>query len=165
MSNMNDPKGGRYVLRFGENGRIHVIRLKTGSDLLLTLDKLINEKGINAAVILSGVGLLSTAKLRNCKNLPENFPITDKNRNYQAINYPCEILSISGNVSTVDDKALIHAHLTLSYMHNKTIKVIGGHLIPGCIIHGFSEIIIMEITNIEMIKKYDEETKTYQLFS
>mgnify|MGYP006281625785 FL=1 len=50
-------------------------------------------------------------------------------------------------------------------MDEGKIRVVGGHLIEGCIVHGFAEIIVLEIDAIEMIKAYDEETKTYQLFS
>jgi predicted DNA-binding protein with PD1-like motif len=59
----------------------------------------------------------------------------------------------------------VHSHLTLSYVDNETIRVIGGHMIEGCIVHGFAEIILMELVDVEMVKEYDEETKTIQLFS
>ena len=64
-----------------------------------------------------------------------------------------------------DGKPLIHAHLTLSYIEDETIRVIGGHMIEGSTVFGFAEVIIMELIDIEMIKKYDEETKTLQYFS
>ena len=155
----------KYLSRYGRTGRVLVLRLKTGNDLLQTLNKIIEEKGFKAAVILSGVGLLSSARLRNCKSLPENFPITDRNRSYQIFTYPLEILSISGNISIAEGKPLLHAHLTLSYVEDEVIHVIGGHMVEGCIVHGFAEIILLELTDIEMVKTFDEETKTLQLFS
>jgi predicted DNA-binding protein with PD1-like motif len=163
--NKENINQSRFISRTGEPGEIHVLRLKSGSDLQTTLNTAIYERDIKAAVILSGVGLLSTANLRNCKSLPETFPITDLNRNYQTINAPCEILSLSGNVSLAEGKPLIHAHLTLSYLDEGVIRVTGGHLIPGCTVHGFAEIIIMELREIAMTKKYDEETKTLQLLA
>ena len=162
---MNLEDTVRYVSGVGEGGRIHVIRLKTGSDLLPTLEAVINEKGINAAVMLSGVGLLSKARIRNCENLPEEFPITDRNRDYQSINHPCEILAMSGTISTAEGKPSLHGHLTLSYVIDGRITVVGGHMIPGSIVHGFAEVMIMELHGIDMKKNYDEETKTLQLFS
>jgi uncharacterized protein len=158
-------EGRNYISKNGSVGKVHVIRLKTGSDLSLTLTKMIEEKGIGAAVILSGVGLLLSSRLRNCNSLPEMFPITDRNRSYQTYNIPLEILSISGNVSTAEGKPLLHAHLTLSYIDDGVIRVIGGHMIDGCIVHGFAEIILMELVEIDMCKEYDVETKTLQLFS
>jgi predicted DNA-binding protein with PD1-like motif len=163
--NMSLEDTVRYVSRNGEAGRVHVIRLKTGCDLLRTLEAVINEKGISAAVILSGVGLLSRARIRNCMNLPEEFPITDRNRDYQSIDHPCEILGMSGNVSKAEGKPLLHGHLTLSYVVDGRIIVVGGHMIPGSVVHGFAEIIVMELKDIDMLKNYDEETKTLQLFS
>jgi predicted DNA-binding protein with PD1-like motif len=153
-----------YFSREGKIGRVIVARLKTGSDLYQSLHRIVSEYDIKAAVISSGVGLLSKAKLRNCKNLPDEFPITDNNRDYSTFETPLEILGISGNVSLVEGKPLVHAHLTLSHIEDNKIQVIGGHMIDGSIVHGFSEIIITEITDIKMHKKYDEETKTHQLF-
>ena len=40
--------------------------------------------------------------------------------------------------------------------------MLGGHLIEGCTIFGFAEIILMELRDIEMEKNYDEETRTLQ---
>jgi predicted DNA-binding protein with PD1-like motif len=163
--NENSARTSSYISRFGGTGRVIVIRLKTGSDLLQSLIEIIDEKGLKAAVILSGVGLLSRANLRNCKSLPEKFPITDQNRSYQCFEFPLEILTISGNISLAEGKTHVHSHLTLSYVDNETIRVIGGHMIEGCIVHGFAEIILMELVDVEMVKEYDEETKTIQLFS
>jgi predicted DNA-binding protein with PD1-like motif len=156
---------GNMVSRNGNTGRVVVARLKTGSDLLQSLRMMVKDYDFKAAVILSGVGLLSGAKLRNCKNLPEEFPITDHNRYYASFIRPLEILGLSGNVSLVDGNQHVHAHLTLSYVEDGIIRVIGGHMIEGCTVFGFSEIILMELTDIDMIKSFDEETKTNQLFN
>jgi len=155
----------KYLSRIGETGRVLVVRLRSGSDLLPVLGEILKEKDFEAGVILSAVGLLSNARLRNCKSLPENFPITDQDRSFQKFKLPLEILSMSGNITMAEGKPLVHSHLTLSYVEDESIHVVGGHLIEGCIVHGFAEIIVMELTDIDMIKNYDEETKTLQLFS
>ena len=154
-----------YISRTGGVGRIVVARLKHGNDLNLSLQQIVEENGLEAAVILSGVGLLSNVRLRNCKTLPEKFPITDKNRSFVSFERPLEILGISGNISVAEGKPLVHAHLTLSHTENEKIRVIGGHLIEGCKVFGFAEVFIMELLKIEMDKKFDEETKTLQLFA
>ena len=154
-----------YISRTGGVGRIVVARLKHGNDLNLSLQQIVEENGLEAAVILSGVGLLSNVRLRNCKTLPEKFPITDKNRSFVSFERPLEILGISGDISVAEGKPLVHAHLTLSYTENEKIRVIGGHLIEGCKVFGFAEVFIMELLKIEMDKKFDEETKTLQLFA
>ena len=155
----------RYDARMGRGGRIIVARLKPGSDLLESLQHIASEERVEAGVILSGVGLLGEAWLRNCKSLPEEFPITDANRTYLSFRRPLEILSISGNVSKAEGRPLIHAHANLSYVEGDVITVVGGHLLRGCTVYGFAEIVIMALEGIEMEKRFDEETKTLQLFA
>ena len=155
----------RYDVRSGESGRVIVARLKPGSDLLGSLQEMVASEGVKAGVILSGVGLLGEARLRNCKSLPEEYPITDENRTYLSFSRPLEILSLSGNITVAEGNPLVHAHVTLSHVGGDEIGIIGGHLIEGCVIFGFAEIILMELEDIEMEKNYDEETRTLQLFA
>jgi hypothetical protein len=154
----------RYEVRSGEFGRVIVTRLKPGSDLLGSLQEIVAREGVKAGVILSGVGLLEEARLRNCKSLPEEYPITDENRTYLSFNRPLEILSLSGNITVAEGNPLVHAHVTLSHVGGDEIGIIGGHLIEGCVIFGFAEIILMEVEDIEMEKNYDKETRALQLF-
>ncbi|MGB9727205.1 MAG: PPC domain-containing DNA-binding protein [Nitrososphaeria archaeon] len=154
-----------FVYKSGVPGKVLVIRLKTGSDLLLSLKKIVEENGIGAGVIVSGVGLLEKARIRNVKILPEKFPISDEHRAIVSFIGPLEILSLSGNISLVEKKPSVHLHATLSYYDGKTIQVVGGHVIEGCIVFSFAEVIIIEIENILMEKSFDEETKTFQLFA
>jgi len=156
--------GIKYVCRSGKAGRIIVARLMPESDLLLSLRRLTEDEDLKAGVILSGVGLLRKARLRNCKVLPEEYPITDLHRSFISFEKPLEILGLSGNVSDVEGKPWVHAHITLSSVNDGKVSVIGGHLIEGCIVFGFAEIILMELENISMKKEFDEETKTLQLF-
>ncbi|MBC8225391.1 DNA-binding protein [Candidatus Bathyarchaeota archaeon] len=154
----------RYIVRSGRPVRVIVARVKPGSDLLRSLQKVAAEEGITSGVIVSGVGLLKQARLRNCKRLPDEYPITDANRTYLSFEKPLEILSISGNVTLAEGEPLVHAHLTLSKVEGDEITVIGGHLIEGCVVFGFSEFAILELEGIEMVKRFDEETQTLQLF-
>lgn len=164
-SGASTHQNGNYVSKIGNTGRVVVSRLKSGCDLLRSLQEIVEETGLKSGVILSGVGLLSSVKLRNCKTLPDEFPITDLNRTYLSFEKPSEIVGMSGNVSFADGKPLVHAHLTLSFIEDETIRVIGGHMIEGSTVFGFAEVILMELTDIEMIKKYDEETRTLQIFT
>ena len=154
----------KYVNRVGEGGRVLVARVKTGSDLLLSIERLVEEEGMKAGVILSGVGLLKRACLRNCRTLPKEHPITDVNRSYLNFERPLEIIAVSGNVSEFKGKPQVHVHVTLSYVEGEKISVIGGHLVEGCIIFGFAEVFIMELKDVKMRKEFDGETKRPQLF-
>ena len=73
-----------------------VARLKPEAELILSIRKIAEEKSVK-----SGVGLLRKAELRNCKSLPEKYPITDVNRMFTTIEKPLEILAISGIIYTV----------------------------------------------------------------
>jgi len=154
----------RYIGRFGKIGKVLVARIKPGSDLLQSIRSLVEENRVKAGVILSGVGLLRRAHLRNCKVFPKEYPITDANRAFLTFERPLEILALSGNVSEVDGKPSVHAHVTLSYVEGDEIRVIGGHLLEGCIIFGFAEVFVIELEDIDMKKEFDEETRTHQLF-
>ncbi len=154
-----------YLCRLGRGGKILVARIKPGSDLIESIRSLVEENHVKGGVIISGVGLLRKAQLRNCKILPKEYPITDANRSFLTFERPMEILSLSGNVSEVEGRPWIHAHITLSYVENDEIKVVGGHVLEGCIVFGFAEVFIMELEDVDMKKKFDEETKTLQLFA
>jgi len=107
---------------------------------------------------------LRRAHLRNCRVLPDEYPITDAQRSFITFEKPLEILAISGNITEVEGKLRVHAHIILSYVEGYGIKVVGGHLLEGCIIFGFAEVFIIEMEDVEMKKEFDEETKTLQLF-
>jgi predicted DNA-binding protein with PD1-like motif len=154
----------RYICRIGESGRVLVARIMPGSDLLQSVGTIVEKHGIKAGVVISGVGLLRKAHLRNCKALPKEYPITDTNRFFLTFDKPLEILALSGNVSEVESEPWVHIHATLSYVDGESIGVVGGHLLEGCIVFGFAEILIMELRDIDMKKRFDEETKTPQLF-
>ncbi len=140
----------RYIVRSGRPGRVIVARVKPGSDLLRSLQKIAAEEGITSGVIVSGVGLLKQARLRNCESLPDEYPITDANRTFLSFEKPLEILSISGNVTLAEGESLVHAHLTLSQVEGDEITVIGGHLIEGCMVFGFSEFAILELEGVTL---------------
>ena len=91
-----------YRLRSGIKKRVIVARIKRGNDLLWSINKIVLEEGIKAGVILSLVGALSRASLRNVESFQNILPITDENRKYTVIERPCEILSLSGNIGEIE---------------------------------------------------------------
>jgi len=155
----------RYVVRDSRQGKILVARLKPEADLLLSIKKIAEKKSVKSGVILSGAGLLRKAHIRNCKSLPREYPITDANRMFTTIERPLEVLAISGIIYTVKGEPNVHVHVVLSFIENGKISVVGGHLLEGCLIYGFAEIVIMELEEINMEKTFDSETRTLQLFA
>ncbi|MCD6530360.1 DNA-binding protein [Candidatus Bathyarchaeota archaeon] len=77
-----------YLCRLGRGGKILVARIKPGSDLIESIRSLVEENHVKGGVIISGVGLLRKAQLRNCKILPKEYPITDANRSFLTFERP-----------------------------------------------------------------------------
>lgn len=155
----------KHIVRDSHQGRVLVARLKPEADLILSIIRIAQEKSMKAGVILSGAGLLSRAHIRNCRSLPERYPITDANRMFTVIEKPLEVLAISGIIYTVEGMPNVHAHAVLSFIEEDRIRVVGGHLLEGCQVYGFAEIVIMELKGISLEKTFDSETRTLQLFA
>lgn len=158
-------KKDEYITKTGKSGRIVVSRLKSGSDLLTSLKSIVREEEIESGIILSSVGALKKASLRNLRNLPEEYPIENENRFFKDIDDVFEILAMSGDIFKENGEIQVHAHVVLSHIEKDEISVVGGHLVEGCEVGGFAEIMIQEIEDLQMVKRFDEKTKTTQLFA
>lgn len=99
-------------------------RLHRGDDLFGEICTLVQENKICAAVILSGVGCVSRARLRDASGVTE-----------REINEPCEIVSLNGTVSA----ARCHIHAAFA---KEDLSTVGGHLLTGCIINTTCELVI-----------------------
>ena len=103
-------------------GRVIVMKIEPEKDLLTTLEDIAIKERIKTGIILSGIGSLKRALLRNLKNFPECFPIDDKDRFFKSIDGPLEILSLEGNIVEKEDgKIVVHAHISLSSIKDKKI--------------------------------------------
>jgi predicted DNA-binding protein with PD1-like motif len=74
-----------------------------------------------------------------------------KSYKYEAFDEDLEILTLSGNVSTMNQKALAHVHVTLG---RRDFSVIGGHLEEGSL----ANMIEVHITKLpgKLLKEKDE---------
>lgn len=154
-----------HIVKTGQVKRVLVARVKPGSDLLLSLKEMADENGLKAGVILSCVGALSKARLRNLKAFPREFPITDKERAFLTFEgSPLEILALSGNITEAQGEPSVHAHAILSTMSGEEVSVVAGHLLEGTVVYSFAEVILAELSGVKMEKAMDPETKTNQLF-
>ncbi len=106
---------------FAKLGSDYVLRLEQGDDIIETLRRFAETKRIRAA-FFEGIGSLNQAKLGH-------YDFNDtKTYKYETFKEDLEILTLSGNISTMDRKALPHAHVTLG---RRDFSVIGGHLEEG----------------------------------
>lgn len=99
-------------------------RLHRGDDLLLSIRTLCEREKIDAAVVLSAVGCVSRAVLRDAGGV-----------NLRSVDEPCEIVSLNGTAS----RMRCHLHLALS---REDLSVIGGHMMPGCIVNTTCELVL-----------------------
>jgi predicted DNA-binding protein with PD1-like motif len=106
---------------YTKKGTGFVLRLEQGDDILKTLRQFAEAKKLHAA-FFEGIGSLYKARLGHY-----DFQDT-KTYKYETFDEDLEILSLSGNVSTMNQHALPHAHATLG---RRDFTVIGGHLEEG----------------------------------
>ncbi|MBQ6431855.1 MAG: DNA-binding protein [Oscillospiraceae bacterium] len=100
------------------------IRLRRGDDLLLRIRALAKAHRIAAGVVLSAVGCLSSARVRDASGVT-----------LRSISEPCEIVSLNGTVS----EARCHLHVALS---KEDLSTVGGHLVEGCIVNTTCELVV-----------------------
>ena len=99
-------------------------RLHRGDDLLLSIRQLCQEHHIAAGVILSGVGCLTQAVVRDADGVT-----------LRTVAEHCEILSLMGTVS----QTRCHLHIALS---RQGLGAFGGHLQVGCLVNTTCELVI-----------------------
>jgi len=122
------------------NMTLHSVRLHRGDDLLNSIKNLVQEKHVKAGVVLSAVGCVLKARLRDASGVT----IRD-------IEEHCEIVSLNGTVS----ENRCHLHLALS---KEDLSTIGGHMVEGCIINTTCELVIGELPGQQIDVEFDEET-------
>ena len=118
----------------------HCIRLKRGEDLLDTIKIICKEKNIQSGVVLSGVGCISSGRVRDASGV-----------RIREIAEHCEIVSLNGTVSA----ARCHVHIALS---KEDLSTIGGHLCAGCIVNTTCELVIAELPGVTFDEEADAET-------
>ena len=118
----------------------YAVRLKKGEDLYNYIKDYCIKNDIKAGVILSGVGCLSEAKMRDAGGV-----------NIQSLNEPLEICGLMGTVS----KERLHIHIALA---KEDLSVVGGHMVPGCIVNTTCELVILAFDRYEFSKEFDQNT-------
>ena len=108
---------------FTKLGSDYVIRLEQGDDIISSIHKFAETWRIRAG-FFEGIGSLNKARLGHY-----DFAGT-KTYKYETFQEDLEILSLSGNISTMNRQPLPHAHVTLG---RRDFSVIGGHLEDGSV--------------------------------
>lgn len=132
-------------------GRVIFARLFENEDLLEAISNTAKQRGIKAGFFIL-IGTLKKAKL--------GFYRQGKYEPIQVSGH-VEIVSCMGNISLKEEKELVvHAHISVS---NEKGEVLGGHLLPGCVVAVTAELVLVEAADLKLQRKFDEETKLYLL--
>lgn len=145
-SRPNDPAVPDAYAINGQFERISVFRIKSGTDLLAGIEKLVQQQHIRNGVILSGIGSLRGFHVHQINN--RDFPTSNIFTNEP--NMPADLVGMNGYI--VDGK--VHAHMTLGTGE----RAIAGHLEPGTEVFTYA-IVTVGVFNGDLAKVDD---KTYR---
>ena len=132
-------------MMFVQDGSRYIIKLKKGEKIVENLIRFSAENKIkNACFTAIGAVLEATLSFYDLKN-----------KKYEDITLKkdLEITSLIGNITQMNNKPVIHAHITLS---DEKMNTKGGHL-KEAVTSGTCEI-FLEKLNTTIRRKYDEET-------
>ena len=116
------------------------LRLRPGDDLRGSLSRLLQDRELPAACVISCAGSLSRAALRLAGSGGGTI-----------IEGPLEIVSLSGTLSPQGP----HLHMAVA---DSTGRVLGGHLLDGCIVLTTAEIILAVLPEVRFSRRRDAET-------
>ena len=157
-----DQDRTRYAV--GQMGRVVVMRLGPGEDILPAVLRIAGECAITQAIILGGAASLTQAHLRNVRRYPEQFPITDDVRIFSSFDGPLELLSLSGNISrTEEGNPYIHCHAAIS-TGQPDASAYGGHLLPETTVYSTAELSLVEVLGCDILRLPDPETHVGELY-
>ena len=128
--------------------RIFIGRFNYKTDLLASIAELCEKENIRLGVF-NVIGAITGAKLGYYKQAEKQY-VDCVNLD----NKKLEITSCMGNISLMDSKIFVHAHVTLS---DHDGKCYGGHLMPGAAIFA-AEYCIKELKGAELKRSRDPET-------
>ena len=118
----------------------YTFRLKSGQDLLDSIESFVRENHIEAGCVLASVGSLTHAVLR----LANQEVLSEYNGYF-------EIVSMTGTLSLYGS----HLHIAISDADGRTI---GGHLAAGCKIYTTAEIVVGVFNNVVYRREFAEDS-------
>lgn len=116
------------------------LRLHPGDDLRVALNAQLVAQDARAGFVLSGIGSLSSARLRLAgAHLPTE------------LHGDLEILTLAGSLSP--DGA--HLHMALADAQG---RVLGGHVAAGCIVRTTAEVLVVLLPEYDFARAPDADT-------
>jgi predicted DNA-binding protein with PD1-like motif len=139
----------------GRIGRTIAARLLPGTDVLPGIEETCRRHGIKQGVVACAVGAFKKAAF--VYPVPkEGTPIGIVYSEPVVLEGPIEFLGGQGIICQSDDgKYLIHFHGSMS---DKDMHIWGAHITNGNIVLATLDLVINEITGVNMLRRFDEET-------
>jgi len=125
--------------------KVIILRIEKGNSIVENIIKFCTDNKIYGAWV-SGLGAVSTVTLGL-------YDLGLKKYHKKTLQGPFEIVNLVGNVGKMDEKIMTHIHLVLS---DKKMNAFGGHLYEAKVAATCE--IKLEILDVEIIRKYNEET-------
>lgn len=131
----------------GKVGRILFSRILENEDLIVAVRMRAKENRVNAGFFVL-IGSLKNAVVGYYK---------DGKYEQIRLNGPLEIVSCMGNVAVDENReVIIHSHMVVS---NEKGEAFGGHLMDGSYVGVTAELIMVEATDVELQRVFDERAK------
>ncbi|MBM7583462.1 putative DNA-binding protein with PD1-like motif [Caldicoprobacter guelmensis] len=126
-----------------ELGRIIILNLQRGEDLLKSIREQLKQIGIKNAVVLSAIGSLQRAVFHRVTGMEES-PVDE----YVTLEKPMELASLQGVIVDGDP----HLHMVISDLE----QTYTGHLEEGTVVLYLVEITLAEIKGVNLQRKKNE---------
>lgn len=141
----------------GGTGKTIAGRLLPGTDLLDGLEEACRQHNVKYAAIVSVIGSLSKTKFAIPVRSEENKKVGIVYAEPTVLEGPIELLSAQGVICQSEDgKYLTHLHGSIS---DEEMRVWGGHFFNGGnITLATVDFVICEVTDVKLMRRYDEET-------
>lgn len=131
----------------GKVGRILFSRILENEDLIVAVRMRAKQNRVNAGFFVL-IGSLKNAVVGYYK---------DGKYEQIRLNGPLEIVSCMGNVAVDENReVIIHSHMVVS---NEKGEAFGGHLMDGSYVGVTAELIMVEATDVELQRVFDERAK------
>ncbi len=140
----------------GTIGKVVAARFPPGTNLIPAILDVAKQHGIRSGVILSCVANTRHIILRNPPPGFKDGGPPEGNRSFLTINYPAELVSLTGNISfDQDDTVVAHLHACISTGSGPEALAMGGHL-DEMTVMSTAEVVIAETGGIDMVHRVDE---------
>ena len=151
---------GEMISAEGKLGRVVVVRLTPGTDLLGGIQAACEKYRIRNGVIISAIGSLDGVRFCDVEPLPEK----KCGYGYGKVLSLDETIELTGagGVICSDAAGNINLHIHIS-MSDKTGKAYGGHLVEGTKVLMTADIVLGEIEGIALLREHDPEMDVYLL--